>query len=69
MCVCVHVCVHVCVCVCMCVCLVGTVFLSFGVITHMLLLTGHRECINALVGSGADVNAKDKKASSCGLLV
>ena len=23
--------------------------------------TGHRECVNSLVGSGADVNAKDKQ--------
>ena len=28
--------------------------------TH-IFSTGHRDCINTLVGSGADVNAKDKK--------
>ena len=27
----------------------------------MLSSSGHRDCINSLVGSGADVNTKDKK--------
>ena len=44
-----HVVIHV---QCTCICIHVHVF---------IISLGHQDCINALVGSGADINAKDKK--------
>ena len=35
--------------------------MEIGVVSPFSSLSGHRDCISSLVGSGADVNAKDKK--------
>ena len=35
--------------------------LCCGRVLVRIMCSGHRECVNSLVGTGADVNAKDKK--------